>query len=376
MIGIVAKYAAKLVLWLFPGKIGNGKSVSDSILLDYGYDLKPLWKILPELLPSVLDVSIIIPCYNFEKYISRMLDSALNQRTRYRYEVIAIDDGSVDNTYGILEEYAGRYRNLVIFHQENSGSSMARNCGLEMAHGEYIGFVDADDYMSLDYIEVLYSKAKQYDADMVQGSYSVISGRTEIKHITPEKVLGIDDEDYRWKYLSGYVWCSLYRKSCFSNYRFPDRFWFEDMISRLLFMRILKPIVIIGSIVYYYCPRDNSLSVTLWNKVADIRSIDQYWLAKSLLEYSNKQLGYPINDSQYRQLISEWSDQLWRRTQNVNRTIRKTIFQLASTYLNELDYPCKTLTPSEKFQEKTLKCGNFLAWELHTISLIAIKRKD
>lgn len=374
MLGVVTLLAAKLVLMLTPDKAEKGPLISDSKLLDYGYDLKPLWKNLPELLPSVLDVSIIIPCYNVDKFISRMLDSALNQRTRYRYEVIAIDDGSVDNTYEILEEYARRYCNLILFRQSNSGSSMARNRGLEMAHGEYVSFVDADDYMSPDYIEVLYNKAKQYDADMVQGSYSIISGENEIEHITPEKVLELDDEEYRWKYISGYLWCSIYRKSCFSNFRFPERFWFEDMICRMLLLRILKPIIIIGSIVYYYCPRENSLSVTQWNKVADIRSVDQYWLAKSLLEYSNKQLGCPINDSQYRQLISEWSNLLWRRTQNIDRTIRKTIFQLASAYLNELDYRCKTLTPSEKFQEKALRCGNFLAWELHTISLIAIKR--
>lgn len=347
----------------------------DKVLTNYGYRLKPLWKSFPDLSPSSLDISIVIPCYNAEKSITRLLESALNQQTNYRYEVVAIDDGSSDKTLLILEDFASRYHHFVFFHQDNSGVSIARNKGIEMARGEYIGFADSDDFLSPNYIEILLRKAKQYDADMVQGGYiSIHSGKTEEKFVTPEKVMDIDEEEYRWKYISGYIWRSIYRKSCFKTIRFPEKFWHEDMICRLVMMRILKRIVIIQDIIYYKCNRDDSLSVHQLGNMADTQMIDQYWLAKSLIEYTNKHLGYTINDSQYRQLIYEWSCLFWQRTRKLNKKCRKVVFQLASAYIRGLHYKCRALTTSEKIQEQALVSGNFRIWELINISLLTLKR--
>lgn len=374
---MVTQLAAKLVFMLTPDKAEITPLISDSNLLDYGYNLKPLWNSLSPLSPSVLDMSIIIPCYNAEKYVNRLLDSALNQRTSYSYEVIAIDDGSVDKTLQILEEYASRYQNLVVLHQTNAGISMARNKGIEMAKGEYIGFADNDDALSTDYVEVLLKKARQYDADMVQGGYTaVFPDGKEKSCVTPEMFLEIDDETNRWRYVSGYMWRSVYRKSCFDVIRFPEHFWFEDMICRLALMQILHRVVIIKEIVYIKYYREDSEGVRQQSKIADLRGLDQYWLAKSLVELTTKQLGFPVNDFQYRQLLSEWSNLFWQRTRKLDRVCRKAVFQLASAYLNELQYECRRLTVSERFQEKALKRGNFVAWELYTISRIALKSKD
>lgn len=116
-------------------------------------------------------VSIIIPAYNVEKYIERCVSSALSQSLK-DIEVIVIDDGSTDNTYGkCVEFYDDR---LTIIHQDNSGLAAARNRGLEAASGEYIGFVDGDDYVDPRMFELLYDIAKKTNADLVNAKCKIV----------------------------------------------------------------------------------------------------------------------------------------------------------------------------------------------------------
>lgn len=113
-----------------------------------------------------LKMSIIIPCYNEECYIEKCLESVVNQ-TLSDIEIIVIDDGSTDDTVLICDEYEYKYPNKVkVIHQENAGQGKARNVGLSIAKGEYIGFVDADDWVDYRMFEKLYNHAKKYDADI------------------------------------------------------------------------------------------------------------------------------------------------------------------------------------------------------------------
>lgn len=345
----------------------------EQVLTKYGYSKKPLWGQLPSLQRSCLDASIVIPCYNAEQFLPKLLDTALNQHTKYSYEVVAIDDGSKDGTLTLLYSYASRFPNLVVYHQNNGGISVARNKGIELAKGEYIGFADQDDYLSLDFVEGLMSNAKQYDADMTQCGYVRLKPSGKLyEGKTPDCVLDVNDEDGRFKYISGLMWRSLYRKSCFEKVRFPEHFFYEDMVNRMVFMRILKKVVVISDVLYYYCDHDDQTSKRQEGKTADIRMLDQYWLAKSFMELTTKDLGYDINDAQYRQLLHEWGTLLWRRTRGLNRKCRKDVFRLASSYLCELNYNCANLSNSEKILEKSLKKRHFIAWELLSISSIAL----
>ncbi len=110
-------------------------------------------------------VSIIIPVYNSEKYLTKCLDSVVNQ-TLKDIEVFCIDDGSTDNSWEIIQGYAKHDKRIVAIQQKNKGAAVARNKGLERANGEYIGFVDSDDYVSKDYFEKLYKTAKSKTADI------------------------------------------------------------------------------------------------------------------------------------------------------------------------------------------------------------------
>lgn len=105
-----------------------------------------------------IKVSVIVPVYNVEKYLRECLNSLVNQ-TLKEIEIICINDGSEDSSLEILNEYASKDSRFVIINQENSGQSVARNKGLDVAKGEYIGFVDSDDWVDLNFFENLYSEA-------------------------------------------------------------------------------------------------------------------------------------------------------------------------------------------------------------------------
>ena len=102
-------------------------------------------------------VSIIVPVYNAEKYLERCLDSLVNQ-TLKDIEIICINDGSTDKSLKILNKYAGEYNNILIIEQENKGQSAARNVGIDTAGGEFIAFIDADDWVDLDYFGAVCGK--------------------------------------------------------------------------------------------------------------------------------------------------------------------------------------------------------------------------
>ena len=114
---------------------------------------------------SDLKVSIIITCYNVEKYLSKCIESVINQTYR-NLEIIVIDDGSRDKSGYICDYYEGQDDRIRLVHQNNSGPGNARNVGIEMATGDYIGFVDGDDYIEPDMVERMISGIVQNDCDI------------------------------------------------------------------------------------------------------------------------------------------------------------------------------------------------------------------
>ncbi len=116
-----------------------------------------------------IKISIIVPVFNVEKQIQKCLDSILNQsmNTGGQIEVILVDDGSTDESGKICDGYSDNFSIFRVFHRENAGAAAARNMGLENAKGEYVAFVDPDDYIELDYCEQAYTNAKETDADIV-----------------------------------------------------------------------------------------------------------------------------------------------------------------------------------------------------------------
>lgn len=118
---------------------------------------------------TYINMSVIVPIYNVEEYLPNCIDSLLNQKN-LSLEIILVNDGSTDNSGLIANQYANRYEGIKVIHQENGGASAARNAGLKIAQGEYIAFIDSDDWVNQDSLGKLYQKAIEYQADVLMGN--------------------------------------------------------------------------------------------------------------------------------------------------------------------------------------------------------------
>ena len=160
-------------------------------------------------------VSIILPVYNVEKYLRKCLDSIINQ-TFDDFEVICINDGSTDNSLEILNEYAQKDSRFIIISQENQGQGVARNKGIEISQGEYIQFVDPDDWIELNMLEKLYDFAKKHQSQVVKFNYTEYNDYSgQYKKVNFTKRIK-KDYNYDLDKKSYYNWRSL-KKDCLSN---------------------------------------------------------------------------------------------------------------------------------------------------------------
>ncbi len=180
----------------------------------------------------MIKVSVIVPVYNVEKYLEECLDSVCHQ-TLKDIEIICINDGSKDKSEQILKDYIKKDKRIVLIEQKNQGLSIARNNGIKIAKGQYIGFVDSDDKIEPDFFEKLYNAASKNDADIAIGGYKEINKRRKIKTILRywknEKIT------QRTKMLetllgTAFVWNKLYKKELIINNQiyFPAHKTYED----------------------------------------------------------------------------------------------------------------------------------------------------
>ncbi len=169
------------------------------------------------------NLSIIIPVYNKEKYISQTLESVLAQ-TYKNIEIVIVDDGSKDNTASIIDNYSKKYSSVKVIHQENSGVTTARINGIKAASGEWIGFVDADDYVEPEMFETLINNALKYNADISHCGCQMVSqdGKERTYFYNTGKIAVQNNEDALRDIVSGCVyepglWNKIFRKELFYN---------------------------------------------------------------------------------------------------------------------------------------------------------------
>ena len=205
-------------------------------------------------------ISIIIPVYNVESYLRRCLESVVNQ-TLSDIEIICINDASTDNSLEILNEYTGKDSRIkIISFRENKNAASARNAGLEIASGEYLGFVDPDDYIDFDFFEKLYSTAKTEKADIVKGSLQIIQPNGHV--IISNSNETIRKNNTRMAFT--YDWSTaIYRTSLVydNNIRFPVECpRAQDCVFLNRCMIKAKELFLVDDIYYYYCKRNGSLN--------------------------------------------------------------------------------------------------------------------
>lgn len=208
-------------------------------------------------------VSIIVPVYNVEKYLRKCLDSLINQ-TLKEIEIICVNDGSKDNSPKILEEYAKKDNRIIVINQENAGLSVARNSGIDIAKGEYIGFVDSDDWVDLDFFEKLYYSATSNDADIAVGGIIRVTGIKKKKFLNFEKETLTDNVNLKFELCDvpekSYVWNKIYKTEKLKEIglEFEKGIFYEDCIFTPQALFYLGKIVTVPNIYYYYLRRGNS----------------------------------------------------------------------------------------------------------------------
>ena len=202
-------------------------------------------------------ITIALPVYNVENYLKRCMDSVLCQ-TYQNLEIILVDDGSVDGSGKMCDEYAKKDKRVKVIHKENGGLSSARNAAIEIAKGEYITFVDTDDWIEPTYVEELYDAIKKYDCDMSICGFAQIFENGEIfskEHVEQVKVVREDPLTvfYGKTYIGHYSWAKLYKKDLFKDVRFPLGIYNQDtyVVSHIC-NNVKKGIVIIPSTLYNY----------------------------------------------------------------------------------------------------------------------------
>lgn len=208
-------------------------------------------------------ISVIIPVYNVEKYLIKCFESITNQ-TYKNIEIIVIDDGSKDRSGMICDEYAEKDDRIKVIHKENEGVSTARNIGIRNASGEYITFIDSDDYVANNYIEILYDYCKKSDADLSvcgvidvkgkkiiresKGVNKIIDGKEALKELLDEK------------YFSCVIWAKMYKTNIMKKYEFNRETKIAEDLEVLykLLPTLNKVVINTKNKLYFFRERENS----------------------------------------------------------------------------------------------------------------------
>lgn len=212
-------------------------------------------------------ISIIVPVYNVEKYLGKCIDSILNQ-TYKNFELILVDDGSTDSSKTICEVYSKKDNRIKLFHKTNGGLSDARNYGINHSNGEYLLFIDSDDFIHNHYLEILYNTIEKNNADLVICKYKSVYEKDNVTFDIPDKI-DIQKYDrsqvYEKMFLQDGIDVSavakIYKKSIFidNNIMFPKDMLYEDMQIIDKVIENCSSIFIADFDGYFYLQRSGSI---------------------------------------------------------------------------------------------------------------------
>lgn len=219
------------------------------------------------------EVSVVIPVYRVEAHLRRCVDSALAQ-TFSDFEVILVDDGSPDNCGAICDEYAAKDARVRVIHQENGGLSAARNAGIDAARGEYLFFMDSDDLIHPQTLEILHELLKAHRADIAIGGFTRFKNEDELnlarmQTVSSGECLSGEATMHRffegWERVPRYVSScgKLIRRSLFEGIRFPLGRLFEDEYTTFRLYALAQRVAVTDCVLYHYFCNDAGITGTL-----------------------------------------------------------------------------------------------------------------
>jgi exopolysaccharide biosynthesis predicted pyruvyltransferase EpsI/glycosyltransferase involved in cell wall biosynthesis len=284
-------------------------------------------------------ITIIIPVYRVEAFLRKCIESVIEQ-TYDHLEIILVDDGSPDNCPSICDEYARLDQRIKVIHQKNGGISAARNAGIELASGDYIAFVDSDDWVERDMYEVLYEKARALDADItICGYYIVKENKISLSCVIEEDIvysmeeaLGELLQDTK---VRNYLWNKLYKRDLFTRIRFPVAAAYEDMAAMYQLFVLANRIALIDEYKYYYSYRKEGLSKqSAFRYGYDLfkAARDRYDDLRTVLpKYENEMLQYAVAFA-----LSAYNKSLKEKLSNQEKGKRDEILNFIQEYNKEL----------------------------------------
>lgn len=257
-----------------------------------------------------MKLSIIVPVYNVASYLPRCVDSILAQ-TLTDFELILVDDGSTDESGNICDEYAQKDGRVIVIHKDNGGQSSARNTGLDIAQGEYVGFVDGDDYIDKEMYLHMYNLAKKSAAGIVTCGYACVDELTGEGKCYPDLSadLEVSKEAFFCDYFAKYkyyvftsVWNKIMRREYFESVRFPEgRIYEDEYVIPYLFSQAEK-IYISRNTFYKYVSRNGStLQSPYSKKQLDLlyMGADQYYFFTKNSQYLQQEFAQDAFVSYY-----------------------------------------------------------------------------
>ena len=339
-------------------KIYDASNVREELLREY-----PIENMESEIinLPTNenVDLSIIMPAYNVEEYIKEAIYSILNQKTKYSYELIIVNDGATDKTKEIIQSIESD--KIKYIEQKNQGLSGARNTGINNAVGKYITFMDSDDLLEDGSIEIMMDALINNKADIVVGSYAMF---TDINHkqkcLNEPKIIENNPEQAVCNH--GYAWGKIFKRKMFNNIRFPMGKWYEDTIICNVLFRMSCKMVVLSEIVYDYRINYGGISRTAGGS---IKSLDHYWVMEDAIKQAENN-NIKNDKVLYNLAFGHLSSLLYRRVSNLDDKVIEDVFVLACELINNIkpsEYEVKGRIINKDIQD-AFETYNYKLWKL------------
>ena len=318
-----------------------------------------------------VDLSIIVPVYNHLDVLPACIESVLNQKTQYNYEVLLVDDGSTDGAQNLIERYRENSR-VKIVHQKNAGIAAARNTGISLAGGQYLMFVDCDDTVRDNLVESLLRPAKEHNLDIVMGAHDLVKKtegqiRDKIPNIYPQRnMLGYKNGDAIMNY-AGLPWGKVYKRELFDRVRFFPGYWYEDTIVQSLLFTQCRMFRYIPKVVYEYYWHESNFSHTQGGKNQP-KAVDRYWLLKAIAQQYEK-LELPFDAKFYTMLLKHVSMYYYGTIATLSDDIIEAMFVAGRELLLKYKPKEKVKLPYMlRLTEKAILENDIELWKLCSIN--------
>ncbi len=265
---------------------------------------------------AMTKLSIIVPIYNVEQYLRKCIDSLLNQDIpSSEYEIILVDDGSPDACPQICEDYAVAHKNVRVVHRENGGLSAARNSGIEVAQGEYIMFVDSDDYIESNVLKGLIDQVERDNLDVLRYRLQYVNPQYEVYN--PYKIDPFKGNDYSEMPTDGvsflnsrmstacYAWAFVLKRELLDGCTFTPGIYFEDTDWTPRMLCKAKRVASTNTVVYNYLQREGSITNAV-NRSKQKKALDdKMHLIATLQQQAIDLRKSGRNNRWYRDMISD-----------------------------------------------------------------------